>query len=826
VRSVANKKHDPFLQGSAAPGASLATLFMGGKVKFMSTHEQPSAGGTPPEVSARGGNQRQSSPPSGDLLAFLSGVVLLVSLVAAVFWQTGNFGILNFDDDQYMTPLVMRGLTWEGFTRAWTSGHVGNWHPLTTLSFMLDAELFGTRWGGYHLHNVLLHALASVFMFAALTRLTGAMGRSLVAAAVFAIHPLRVESVAWITERKDVLSGLFLATTLLAYAFYVEKPSSWRRYAVVVVSFIAGLLSKSMLVTLPLGLLIIDWWPLRRLAPFSGGWGFARPVGKRVRTDVRTRPFAELVIEKIPLLTLSGLSAVATVYSVGDVVRPINTLPFIVRASSSVVAYASYALQLVLSPIVLSLDILCNLLNGMFSTDFGLGAAFDPLRLAPHYPYSSTGPTIAQVVASALFVAAVTAFAWFWRRKWPSFTAGWSWYLLTLLPVIGFIPSGIQLIADRYTYISQIWLVVAVVWGLADFVDRVKVPKELGWAAALVGLLGLTWSCWAQTRIWRDSESLWRHTLSVTSDNAYAHANLASVLAGKGEPVEAAEQNRKALAIESDNLIALSNLATLLVDQGNSAEAIRLYKRAVSINPKFVFGWFNLGNVLLKAGRENDAEEAWLEAVKLDEGMSAAWTNLANLSLEQENWEEAVERAQRAVDTSGGVSASVTLGRALERAGRIEEAALAYRRAVTLAPGSSMALNNLGSMLEREGRLEEAVSVFRQALAIEPEAPLLQFNLAVVLEQQSRRRQAAEAFAKAAEGFAERGNQQMADAAAARAARLGGEPKAAAADATEAVGKPDEPAEPEEPPEPSTGGGAEEDGPAVSEEQPEPAAAG
>jgi tetratricopeptide (TPR) repeat protein len=750
--------------------------------------------------------EETNRPPagSGDVLAFLSGVVLLVSLVGAVFWQTGGFTILNFDDDQYMTPLVRQGLTKEGFVRAWTSGHVGNWHPLTTLSFMLDAELFRFTdkngnpnwwWGGFHLHNVVLHALASVFMFAAITRLTGAMGRSLVAAAVFAIHPLRAESVAWITERKDVLSGLFLATTLLAYAYYVEKPQSWRRYALVLVSFTAGLLSKSMLVTVPLGLLILDWWPLRRLAPFAGGWGFARPVGKRVRTDVRTRPLGELVIEKVPMLGLAGLSAVATIYSVGDVVRPINTLPFLTRASSSVVAYASYAMQLVLSPVILFFDILA----GVFGPSLRLGPAFNAFRLAPHYPYSATGPTVSQVVASAAFVAAVTAFAWFWRRKWPSFTAGWAWFLLTLLPVIGFIPSGIQLIADRYTYVSQIWLVVALVWGLADFVDRVKVPKELGWAAALIGLLALTWGCWAQTKIWRDSETLWRCTLSVTEDNAYAHANLGSVLARQGEPVEAAEQNRKALAIESDNLIALSNLATLLVDRGGEREAIRLYREAVEINPKFVFGWFNLGNVLKKTGREVEAEEAWQRAVELDPQMAAAWTNLASLAIEREEWEEAVEMAQRAVDSSGGVAASVTLGRALERLDRTEEAAVAYRRAVTLAPGSSVALNNLGSMLEREGKLQEAVSVFRQALAIEPSAPLLRFNLAVVLEQQGLKQQAAEAFTMAAERFAELGNEPMAAAAVERAAQLTGE-KVPVGD--EGAEEPETAAEPAADPEP------------------------
>jgi tetratricopeptide (TPR) repeat protein len=684
---------------------------------------------------------------AGDRIAFVSGTVLLASLVAAVFWQTGSFGILNFDDDQYLDPLIRQGLTWDGFVRAWTKGHVGNWHPLTTLSFMLDAELFGDWWGGYHLHNVLLHAIASTVLFAALARLTGAMGRSLVAAAVFAIHPLRAESVAWITERKDVLSGVFLATTLLAYSWYVEKPESWRRYALLLVSFTAGLLSKSMLVTLPIGLLILDWWPLRRLAPFAGGWGFARPVGKRVRTDVRTRPLRDLVGEKIPLLALAAASGVATMLSVGDVVRPISTLPFLVRASSSVVAYATYVIQLVW-----------------------------PFGLAPHYAYSAIGPTTGQVLASAAFVAALTAAAWFWRRKWPSFTAGWAWYLVTLLPVVGFIPSGIQLIADRYTYVSQIWLVVAVVWGLADLVDRVKIPKEVGWAAALAGLLGLTWGCWAQTKIWHDSETLWRYTLSVTTDNAYAHANLASVLAQQGEPVEAAEQNRRALAIESDNLIALSNLATLLIDRGGTAEAIRLYEESVKVNPKFVFGWFNLGNAYQKIGRVKDAEDTWRKVVDLDPGMAAALNNLAAIESERGNLDAAVDLAERAVAAGGGATAAVTLGRVLELTGRVEEAAAALRRAVAADPRSTAVLNNLGSMLERVGRLDEAAATFRKGLALEPNAPLLAFNLAIVLEQQGLVADAAALFRQAEERFRAAGETALEKAAAERAAKLADPP--------------------------------------------------
>jgi tetratricopeptide (TPR) repeat protein len=565
----------------------------------------------------------------GEARASAAGVLALVGLVVAVFWQTGSFGVLNFDDDQYLDAAVLQGLTWHGVVRAWTEGHVGNWHPLTTLSFMLDAELFGTWWGGYHLHNVVLHAAASAVLFLAIARLTGRVGTSFVAAAIFAIHPLRAESVAWITERKDVLSGLFLATTLLAYAWYVAKPESRARYALLLASFAAGLLSKSMLVTLPAALLILDWWPLRR-------WTFD-PDDR----DASLRKLRPLVLEKLPMLALSAASAIATVLSVGDVVRPISTLPFVVRASSSVVAYATYCLQLVW-----------------------------PVGLAPHYPYSSVGPTTGQVVASAVFVAALTGAAWLGRKAWPSFTAGWAWFLVTLLPVIGFIPSGIQLIADRYTYVSQIWLVVAMVQGAATLMERFHVPRVALRAATAVGLLGLAFGGFRQASVWRDSETLWRYTLSVTHDNAYAHANLGSVLMAQGEPVEAAEQARKALAIESHNIIALANLGTLLLDRGRATEAIDLYQRAVDVNPKFVLGWFFLGNAFQRAGRLNDAEQAWRKAVELDPGMAAAWGNLALLLLELHDPDSALAAAEKAVEAGGGESARMTLERARRALGR------------------------------------------------------------------------------------------------------------------------------------------------------------
>lgn len=663
-------------------------------------------------------------------MAFLAaGALVLALLVAAVFGQTGGFEFLNFDDDQYLDALVRKGLTWPGFFSSFTRGHVGNWHPLTTLSFMLDADWFGTWAGGFHLHNVALHAATTAVLFVALSRLTGSAERSLLAAAVFAVHPLRAESVAWVTERKDVLSGLFLALTLWAYAEYARRRTP-ARYLAVVAAFVAGLMSKSMLVTLPVGLLILDWWPLRRLAERGAGAAVG-PGGWRT-----------LVIEKLPLFGLSIASAVITIISVGEVVRPIEVLPFGVRVASSVVAYASYVLQL-----------------------------FVPLGLAPHYPYSSVGPTTWQCAVSAVFMLAASAVAWRLRRLWPALLTGWLWFLVTLLPVIGFIPGGIQLIADRYTYVSQIWLVVAVVWGSFDWAERAGVARSHVRAVAAAALLVTAVAGWWQTTHWRTSETLWRYTIAATRDNAYAHANLSSVLAQKNEPVEAAEHARRALSLEPDNLIALQNLAALLGDRGGADESLKLYRRALDVNDRFAVGWFNLGNALMRLGDVAGAERAWQRAVELDPVMAAAWSNLARLACDQRRFDDAVEFARRATAADdGSLAGALNLAQALDGAGRAAEAASAYRRVLVLDPGSVVAINNLGSVLERAGRLEESAAAFRRALRAEPRSPVLLFNLGVVLDRLGDRGLAVECFRAAEQGFREAGNAEMANLAAGRVA--------------------------------------------------------
>ena len=580
--------------------------------------------------------QTSAAGPAGDVLAMGSAVGLLASLVAAVFWQSRDFGLVFFDDGGRLAPLVADGLTWSGIRRAWTAWPGGDWRPLTSLSFLIDAALFGDWWGGYHLHSAVLHGAASAILFAALTRLTGAMGRSLVAAAVFAIHPLRAESVGWLAGRADVLGGLFLAATLLAYAFLVERPGSWRRSAAVLGCFVAGLLSSGMLVTLPLGLLVLDWWPLRRLAPFAGGWGFARAVGRRVRSDVGRRPLAELAVEKVPLAAVAAASVLATSFlTTADAAAP----PFVARIASCMTACARHVLQL-----------------------------FWPVGLSPRAAVQADVPGIPVMLAAGGLIVALTAAAWFWRRRWPSFTAGWAWYGVMLLPLAGLIPGIVPPTSDRATYFSQIWLIVAVVWGMADRVEKLPVPKGVSWSAALMGLLLLTWGSWAQTRTWHDAVTLQRRTLAVQP----------GLPDGPGDPVAS-------------------------------------HQRATAINPTFAGSWLHLGDALLADGRGPAAEQAWKKAVALEPGMAAAWIRLAQACMERGDWAAALPLAEKSATAKGGSPAAATLAWALEHNDRHDEAIATFRRALEGEPDSALLLFNFARLLDRRGAAVEAAAVYRRA---------------------------------------------------------------------------------------------------------------
>src|SRR5438477_1581799 len=412
----------------------------------------------------------------------------LAALTWLVFSQTLWHDFINYDDPRYVyeTTRITDGLSLSGIAWAFTHIHSLNWHPLTTISHMLDCQLYGLKAGWHHFTNVVLHTLAAILLFLALQQMTGAIWRSAFVAAVFAIHPLRVESVAWIAERKDVLSGVFFMLTLLAYVRYVHKPAIGR-YVTMSVLFGCGLLSKSMLVTLPIVLLFLDYWPLDRFG------------------DSRST-ITKLFTEKIPLFALAVGSCLATLLAQNFALGSTEHLPLKWRITNAIVTYLDYIWQM-----------------------------FWPVDLVPFYIHPENRLSISHLLVSAIILVAITGIAFARRRKNPYILVGWFWYIVMLTPVIGIIQVGLQGRADRYTYLPQIGLYVALVWLIRDLTKSWRQREIILGAAAAIVLSGLSIFSWKQTTHWRDTETLWSHALTITPDSDVAHAGLAGIFLVRGQ---------------------------------------------------------------------------------------------------------------------------------------------------------------------------------------------------------------------------------------------------------------------------------------------------
>jgi hypothetical protein len=493
--------------------------------------------------------------------------ICLGALIWLVFGETLSHPSINLDDQEYVfeNPKIITGLTSSGVLWALTHSHVGNWHPLTSISHMLDCQLFGLQAGWHHFTNVLLHTVAVILLFLVFRKMTGALWPSAFVAAVFAIHPLRVESVAWIAERKDVLSGVFFMLTLGAYVRYVREPSSIR-YLVVAILFAFGLMTKPMLVTLPFVLLLLDYWPLAR---FTHVWpapklktAFARWPSQR---SISTR----LILEKIPLIALSAAFSIITLFAQKPGVSSIESLPLLWRINNAFVSYVAYMWQMV-----------C------------------PIQLALFYPHPDYRLSLWQVALAVAFLIGVTTVVVAFRRKHPYLVTGWLWYVGMLVPVIGIVQVGLQARADRYTYLPQIGLYLAATWTVADLSVTWRYRRQILGVAAAIVIAGLAWLAWIQNTYWRDSEAIWTHTLAVTSHNDVGHANLADLLLRRDRVSEAISHSQEALSIRPRNGNAHNTLALCLFRTGRLGEAVAHWKESLEIRPDDMNAQSNVAWVL------------------------------------------------------------------------------------------------------------------------------------------------------------------------------------------------------------------------------------
>jgi tetratricopeptide (TPR) repeat protein len=565
-----------------------------------------------------------------DLLVCLG----LVAATWAVFGQTLAHDFVNFDDHVYVydNPLVTRGLSTEGIIGAFTHTHARNWHPLTTISHMLDCQLYGLNAGGHHLTNVILHTISVLLLFLVLKQMTGAVWQSAFVAGLFAVHPLHVESVAWIAERKDVLSAVFFMLTLAAYARYARAPSA-PRYLLVALFFAFGLMSKPMLVTLPFVLLLLDYWPFGRIGDQKS------EVGSRLR---------RLITEKILLFALSALSCIATLLAQRQGPNAIDQLPFLWRLNNSFVSYVTYIWQMLW-----------------------------PARLAVFYPHPNDRLPLMEVSAAIAFLVGISLLVTYLRRTKPYLVTGWFWYLGMLVPVIGLVQVGEQAHADRYTYLPQIGLYIMIAWTVGDLLleSTPRVRGALVGVAAALAILSLGVRAFCQASYWKNSETLWNHTLTVTGENDVAHNNLGFLFLRGGELDKAISEFQAALNIRSRTTETHYSLGAALIQNnlGNALarkqlwdEAIDHLQKAVRLRPDYADAYFNLGSVLFQQGRIDQAIAQWQKALAIRPTDAEAHRSVAS---------------------------------ALRKQGNVKEAIVEYEQALNVVPKDSVSLNNLAWIL-------------------------------------------------------------------------------------------------------------------------------
>jgi tetratricopeptide (TPR) repeat protein len=681
--------------------------------------------------------------------------VFLALAVLAVFGQTAGFAFVNLDDPMnvFANPVVAQGLSIKAVGWAFAHAQLANWVPLTTLSHILDCQIFGLRAGGHHLVNVLLHAATVVLLFLALRQMTGSLWRSAFVAALFAVHPLRAESVAWVSERKDVLSGLFFMLALGAYVRQARQPS--RAGAVVVfILFALGLLAKSMVATLPFVLLLLDYWPLERLH--------------------NRAEFLRRLREKIPLFALAAGGCLAAALAPGLLITGHDRLPLLERIGNGVVSYVVY-----------------------------LGQMVFPAGLAVLYPNPPNGEPPGKVCLALVLLAAISAGVIVCRKKRPYLLAGWLWYLGMLFPVIGIIQiSSYAQYADRYTYLPGIGLAMAVTWAVADGSAGWKHQRLVLGGLMIVAAGALMICACVQTSYWKDSETLWNRAVACTSGNSVAynnlgyahfakgnweaaiaeygkaieilpeyeaaHYNLACALLAKGDRDAAIAEYRKALELKPDNLIARNNLANALLAKGVLDEAIAQYRKALEFVPDDVGTYNNLGYALLAKGDSEAGLAQYRKAIEIQPDNALSHYNFGNAFFSMGDWDQAIAHYQKAVAIQPALEkARHSLVRAFLRKGNfdgamacleetnhtsadplsnwrilgdgllqkqeLEEAILCYRQAIKINPRSADVFNSLGVALVQTGETTEAMESWQKALEINPGHVAAQKNLAWLL---------------------------------------------------------------------------------------------
>jgi tetratricopeptide (TPR) repeat protein len=663
--------------------------------------------------------------------------ILLAVVTFAVYLPVRNYEFLHYDDDVYVTnnTVVKSGLSWQGVEWAFTTGRGANWHPLTWLSLMLDCQLFraaslpgGVKSGPMHIVNVLFHVANTILLFLVLARMTKGVWQSAFIAALFALHPLHVESVAWIAERKDVLSTLFWLLTMLAYARYVERPSAGR-YIIVPVLFTMGLMAKPMLVTLPFVLLLLDYWPLGR---FSN----------------RGLSVKGLLLEKLPLLILSIASSVVTFIfqQRGGAVIASNRLFFDERALNAIVSYLAY-----------------------------LGKMLWPANLAALYPHPVNAIPVSRALVSGIVLILITIFFVYRARQHKYLLVGWLWYLGTLVPVIGIVQVGAQAMADRYTYVPLIGIFIIIAFGMTELLKEKPSRKIILGVLAGISLSACAVVTSNQLKYWKDSLSLFKHTLNIVKDNYIMQNNYANILEDLGRFNEAVAYFSEALKLHPDSPEIHNNYGNALRKAGKLDEAIEQFKIAVKLGPDFKLARYDLGlalaakgdyegaiqqyrlyagtavdladirqglaTELVKEGKVDDAVNQFQQAMIVNPDSTEVLNNFGFALAQSGKPKEAIEYYDKVLAKDpNNVITHGRLALALASIGRIDEAIEQCRIVLTARPSDFEMYTNLGMLLQNQGKVDEAIESYKKALQIDPNFPKARENIDAALAQKQSQR--------------------------------------------------------------------------------------
>lgn len=663
--------------------------------------------------------------------------ILLAAAIISIYWQVIRFEFIELDDPQYIANnFVKQGISFDGIRWAFSAVYASNWHPLTWISHMLDIQLFGMNPGMHHLTNTIFHILNTIFLFLLFERMTGALWRSAVIAALFALHPVHVESVVWISERKDVLSTFFWMLTIMGYVWYIQKRNV-PRYLVVVLFYILGLLSKPMLVTLPFVLLLLDYWPLNQLKIDQKGDSNSGHITSAMRYSSRGPNLSILLLEKIPLIVFALISCGVTLFAQ--------------RSGGAIRTFAEIGLGV-------------RIVNAVNSYIFYLGKALCPVYLSIFYPYPHTFHLL-WIISCVLLLLFISTFVLFYVSKFPYLLVGWLWYLGTLIPVIGIVQIGDQSIADRYTYIPLIGIFLMIVWGLGDFFSKCHYRKYFLKIILPIVSIILIVASWSQIGFWKNNQTLFRHALAVTENNYLAHGILGVDLINHGNVDGAIKEYQKAIEINPNYYLGYFRLGQALSVKKEYGKAIDYYLKGLEIKPDDILALNYLGDLLAKIGKTDEAINRYNDSLRIDPHQPLVYNNLGNTYMLKGNAEKAIKYYQYAINVKHNYSEAIKnlknariiqriqellkadpqniilyakLGDLYSQVGGYDEAIAQYQKAILIEPKFIHAMSGLVLIYSNRHAYTKALDVLMSMQKIQPGNPEVTYNIACIYSKQNK----------------------------------------------------------------------------------------